>query len=182
VALKTAADKYTALRAEKNVPTPEDFGWGEFRGDVDPTPAQLPRLIRQFKLTEDVLDVLFNNGVEEILEIDRNPEGQAAADVEMDIDIFESRPTGGDRTARTAAEAASQEKKVYNAVPVKFMFRIAPDKLYPILADIRNKPQFYRVRTLKTTLDVLSSGDVKDPSDIKEILVVTMVVDHIKLL
>jgi hypothetical protein len=182
VALKTAGDKYTALRAEKNVPTPDDFGWGEFRGDVDPTPGQLPKLIRQFRLTEDVIDVLFKNNVEEILEIDRNPEGEADADVIEDIDIFESRPTGGDREARTAEEAAGLEKKVYNAVPVKFMFRIAPDKLYPILAEIRNKPQFYRVRNIKTTLDVLSSGDVKDPSDIKEILVVTMVVDHIKLL
>lgn len=182
VALKTAADKYIALRAEKNVPTPDDFGWGEFRGDVDPTQAQLPKLVRQFRLTEDVLDALFKNNVEEILEIDRNPEGEAEADLEVDIDIFDSRPTGGDREARTREEAAGLEKKVFNAVPVKFMFRIAPDKLYPILAEIRNKQQFYRIRNIKTTLDVLSSGDVKDPSDIKEIQVVTMVVDHIKLL
>jgi len=183
VALKNAADKYLAIRTEKNVPTPDDFGWGEFRGGKDPGTSEMPKLVRQFTLTEDVVDILFKNDVEEILDIDRNPEGEVEVDIDgMDIDIFTDGPSGGNRTASTAAKAAEQAKKMYNAVPVKFMFRISPDKLYPILAELRNRPQFYRIRTIKTRMDVLSSGDIKDPTDINEILVVDMIIDHIKLL
>jgi len=159
-----------------------DFGWGEFRGETDPTQSELPKIIRQFKLTEDVVDVLFKNDLEEILEIDRNPEGEMADIDSLDIEMFSDAPSGGPRKEKTREQGEKKGKAVYNAVPVKFTFRIPPENLYPILAEIRNKNQFYRIRSLRTTLDVLSSGDIKDPTDIKEILVVNMVVDHIKLL
>ena len=177
--LKSTHDAFMKLRAEKNVNVPEDLGWGEYRGGVDPPEDMLPRLVRQYAVTKDVLDTLFSNNVDEIITIERNPEGADVAVAPEDEINWGSGPRP--RNAQTREEALEKGKKVYDAVPVKFLFRIPPGSLWSVLAELRNKPHFYRVRKIKTNMD-LTMIDVKDPWDIKEALVVEMTVDHIKLL
>ncbi len=181
--LKTVRDKFVDLSADRNIRIPEDIGFAQFLGPEVPDRKELPKLVRQFAVIQDVLNELCSEkaNVEEVAVIDRNPEGTGDEDDEFEDEevYFEDGPAA--RADKTKGAAAEEEETIYDAVPVQFQFRTTPASLYTILAGIRNADQFYRIGKIRTTLDVQAMGEVHDPSDIVEALAVEFVVDHVVL-
>jgi hypothetical protein len=178
--VKTLQNRFYAASGDKNISMPQDIGEGQWLGPEMPTETELPKLIRQLVLIRDVLGVLLDGGVVEINAIDRNPQGLMEEEPGMmDIDVvFDGGPAP--RTARTQAEAREKER-MYTAVPVMFNFRVPPQLLPELLVKIRNAPHFYRVRSIKTTSEIESVGELQDPADVDELLAVELVVDHVLL-
>jgi hypothetical protein len=178
--VKTLQNKFYAVSGDKNISIPQDIGEGQWLGPEMPTEAELPKLIRQLVLIRDVLGVLLDGGVVEINAVDRNPQGLIEDETSMmDIDVvFDGGPAP--RTARTQAEAKGKEH-MYTAVPVMFNFRVPPQLLPELLVKIRNAPHFYRVRSITTTSEIESVGELQDPADVDELLAVELVVDHVLL-
>jgi hypothetical protein len=178
--IKTLQNRFLAISEEKGILIPQEIGESQWIGREVPTEGQLPTLIRQLVTIRDVLTVLLDVEVTEVSAIDRAPQGAVEDDtVFEDVDIiFDEGPAA--RTARTR-EQAQGEVQPYTAVPVLFNFRTIPGKLPEVLVRIRNLPQIYRVRTIRTTSELETLGEMEDPADVDEQLAVEMIIDHIVL-
>lgn len=155
-------------REKRNINIYPGEGFSEYLGDVVAKEADMPKLSAQFQLVKDVLSVLLDNDVLEVISIERN-QGEQASEFDEEEESF-----GG---------AAKKEEKTakYEAVPVYFQFAVRPDKLYNVLAQLRDKPFFYIVRSIRTDLQPDPVGTIEDPSDILERVTVDMTVEMIKL-
>ncbi len=175
-------DRLYAASTEASVAIPEDIGFSEYLGEKVPEKELIPKLSSQLAIIQDVLEVLLTNHAVSVVTIDRNPDSSLAGSTEMieDAETFGNEgPAGGPRLGKTADIAAGKARAVYTTVPVKFDLRIAPDKLYCVFAAIRNRDHFYRIRRVRAIDEVMTQGEMKDPSDITEEVAVEMVVDHV---
>ena len=167
---KTVDEVVPSFKA-KNVPVPEDLGFASiYTGRELPSDAEMPRLISQYLIIRDVAAELLAHPVIKVEMIDRNP-GETVTDT----------PTEPEPSSERARTTEEQQKPVFEPVPVLFKFVTTPDTLYNLIAGIRNKSHFYRVRMLKTTMEPTAKGEGKDPSDIREDMVVEMTVEKIVL-
>jgi len=128
----------------------------------------MPGLISQYLVICDVTRVLLSNKVIKIDAIDRNVEVRPAE--------------GGGDDISVTGPVETKEKPVFESVPVMFRFATTPEKLYPILAGIRNKHQFYRARLVNVPgLEPIAVGEGKSPSDIREELSAEVTVERVVL-
>ncbi|MBO4553795.1 Amuc_1100 family pilus-like protein [bacterium] len=157
-------------REKRNINIYPGEGFSEFLGDVVAKEADMPKLSAQFQTVKDVLGVLLDNDVLEVVSIERNQGDQMS-----DYDEEEEESFGG-------ASAKKDEKVAkYEGIPVYFQFAIRPDKIYDVLSQLRDKPFFYIVRSIRTDLQPDPVGTVEDPSDILERVTVDMTVEMIKI-
>ena len=157
-------------REKRNISIYPGEGFSEFLGDVVAKEADMPKLSAQFQTVKDVLGVLLDNDVLEVISIERNQGEQMS-----EYDDEEEESFGG--------SSAKKEEKVakYEGIPVYFQFAIRPDKIYNVLSQLRDKPYFYIVRSIRTDLQPDPVGTVEDPSDILERVTVDMTVEMIKI-
>lgn len=176
--LKEQLDAFRDAAAGKgNIRIPDGIGFDQFLGANMPDPREMPRLIKQFVTIKQVLGLLLDLKVEEVMLIERNIAGEQDMTLSADVDaVFSEGPA-----AMPGASPTKKTEAVYDAVPVRFQFRTSPAKLYRFIAGVRNLPEFYRLRSLNTSLDTQSGGEVKDPSDIVEQLTIDAVVDLVTL-
>ncbi len=172
---KTVDEMVPAFKA-KNTPVPDDLGFTTIYSGHDlPSDNEMPKLIGQYLVISDVASVLLSNPIVKVEGIDRNPEVGGGGS-------GGNEPPEPDNPSARSRKAVVQTKAVFENVPVLFKFTTTPDTLYGIVAGIRNKSHFYRVRTLKTTMEPAAKGEAKDPSDIREDMAVEMMVERIVLL
>ena len=155
-------------REKRNIYIYPGEGFSEYLGDVVAKEADMPKLSAQFQIVKDVISVLLDNDVLEIVTIERN-QGEQQMDFEEEEESFGSAAKKETTTAK------------YEAVPVVFQFAVRPDKLYNVIAQLRDKPFFYIIRSIRTELQPDPVGTVEDPSDILERVTVDMTVEMIKL-
>lgn len=170
--LRKYDNEMKAEREKRNINIFQGEGFSEYLGDVVAKEADMPALSAQFQTVKDVLSVLLANDVLEVINIERNPgENQSSFDEEEDEDAYSS------------GSKAKAEKKVakYEATPVSFQFSIRPEKTYQVLSQLRDKDNFYIIRSLRTDLQPDPVGNIEDPSDILERLTVDMVVELIQI-
>ena len=170
VELKKFDNEIKGEREKRNINIYPGEGFSEYLGDTVAKEADMPKLSAQLQTVKDVLAVLLDNDVLEVLTIERN-QGEQSVDYEDEEEEFGS-------ASQKQNEAAGAK---YEAVPVYFQFAIRPDKLYSVLAQLRDKPYFYIVRSIRTDLQPDPVGTIEDPSDILERVTVDMTVDLIKL-
>ncbi len=179
--LKDASDEFYDKCLDKGIRVDKNIGFAEFiSGDELPKQSELATLTRQFSIIKDVLNTLIANGVDEITVIDRNPAGEDEVDEEWDdeeVDFGDDEGPSG----REEKKKVSAKKELYTAVPVLFQFRTSPGKLNKILAGIRNANQFYRIKNIDARTSIQTEGESSDPSDIKETLSVSFIVENIKI-
>ncbi|MBR5902364.1 Amuc_1100 family pilus-like protein [bacterium] len=169
VELKKYDNEIKEQREKRNINIFAGEGFSEFLGDVVAKEADMPKLSAQFQIVKDVLAVLLDNDVLEVISIERN-QGEQSTDYEDEEEEF-----GADTKKQEAGSAK------YEAIPVYFQFAIRPDKLYNVIAQLRDKPFFYIIRNIRTDLQPDPVGTVEDPSDILERVTVDMTVDLIKI-
>ncbi|MBR5623500.1 Amuc_1100 family pilus-like protein [bacterium] len=169
VELKKYDNEIKDQREKRNINIFSGEGFSEFLGDTVAKEADMPKLSAQFQIVKDVLAVLLDNDVLEVISIERN-QGEQSTDYEDEEEEF-----GGEAKKQETGSAK------YEAVPVYFQFAIRPDKLYNVIAQLRDKPFFYIIRNIRTDLQPDPVGTVEDPSDILERVTVDMTVDLIKL-
>ncbi|MBO7543056.1 Amuc_1100 family pilus-like protein [bacterium] len=157
-------------REKRNINIYPGEGFSEFLGDMVAKEADMPKLSAQFQIVKDVLGVLLANDVLEVVSIERN-QGEQTEEYEDEEESF------GGAAASKAAETAAK----YEGIPVSFQFAIRPDKIYNVLAQLRDKPFFYIVRSIRTDLQPEPVGTIEDPSDILERVTVDMTVEMIKI-
>ncbi|MBR6462640.1 Amuc_1100 family pilus-like protein [bacterium] len=169
IELRKYDNKIKEEREKRNINIYPGEGFSEFLGDVVAKEADMPKLSAQFQIVKDVLGVLLDNDVLEVVSIERNL-GEQATDYDEEEESF-----GG--------AAAKQETAVskYEGIPVSFQFAIRPDKIYNVLSQLRDKPFFYIVRSIRTDLQPEPVGTIEDPSDILERVTVDMTVEMIKI-
>ena len=169
IELRKYDNKIKEEREKRNININPGEGFSEFLGDVVAKEADMPKLSAQFQIVKDVLGVLLDNDVLEVVSIERNL-GEQATDYDEEEESF-----GG--------AAAKQETAVskYEGIPVSFQFAIRPDKIYNVLSQLRDKPFFYIVRSIRTDLQPEPVGTIEDPSDILERVTVDMTVEMIKI-
>ena len=170
VELKKYDNEIKDQREKRNINIYPGEGFSEYLGDTVAKEADMPKLSAQFQIVKDVLSVLLDNDVLEVITIERN-QGEQSTDYEDEEEEF-----GSDSKKQTDGSGAK-----YEAIPVYFQFAIRPDKLYNCLAQLRDKPFFYIVRSIRTDLQPDPVGTIEDPSDILERLTVDMTVDLIKI-
>jgi hypothetical protein len=157
-------------REKRNISIYPGEGFSEFLGDVVAKESDMPKLSAQFQIVKDVLGVLLDNDVLEVVTIERN-QGEQMSDYEDEEESF-----GGAAAAKTETAVSK-----YEGIPVSFQFAIRPDKIYNILSQLRDKPFFYIVRSIRTDLQPEPVGTIEDPSDILERVTVDMTVEMIKI-
>lgn len=181
--IRAARDTYRSIAGpgRRNIRIPDDIGLAEYLGPKVPERRDLERLTREFVVIRTVMDLLLSNNVEEVSVIDRHPAGVGPRTPTvgfLDEDImFDDDPTP--RETPDTPEDLTQD--IYSDVSVAFRFRMRPKDFYRFLAELRNADYFLRVRSIRTNLEVLSTGAAEDPRDIYEMLTVDTVIDHIKL-
>jgi len=156
-------------REKRNINIYPGEGFSEFLGDVVAKEADMPKLSSQFQTVKDVLGVLLDNDVLEVVSIERNL-GEQSNDYDDEEEAF-----GGAAAKQETATAK------YEGIPVSFQFAIRPDKIYNVLSQLRDKPFFYIVRSIRTDLQPEPVGTIEDPSDILERVTVDMTVEMIKI-
>ena len=169
VELKKYDNEIKEQREKRNINIFAGEGFSEFLGDVVAKEADMPKLSAQFQIVKDVLAVLLDNDVLEVISIERN-QGDQSTDYEDEEEEF-----GADTKKQESGSAK------YEAVPVYFQFAIRPDKLYSVIAQLRDKPFFYIISSIRTDLQPDPVGTVEDPSDILERVTVDMTVELIKI-
>lgn len=169
VELKKYDNEIKDQREKRNINIFAGEGFSEFLGDVVAKESDMPKLSAQFQIVKDVLAVLLDNDVLEVISIERN-QGEQSSDYEDEEEEF-----GGE----TKKQESGNSK--YEAVPVYFQFAIRPDKLYSVIAQLRDKPFFYIISSIRTDLQPDPVGTVEDPSDILERVTVDMTVELIKI-
>ena len=169
VELKKYDNEIKEQREKRNINIFAGEGFSEFLGDVVAKEADMPKLSAQFQIVKDVLAVLLDNDVLEVISIERN-QGDQSTDYEDEEEEF-----GADTKKQESGNAK------YEAVPVYFQFAIRPDKLYSVIAQLRDKPFFYIRSSIRTDLQPDPVGTVEDPSDILERVTVDMTVELIKI-
>ncbi|MBO7434816.1 Amuc_1100 family pilus-like protein [bacterium] len=169
VELKKYDNEIKDQREKRNINIFAGEGFSEFLGDVVAKEADMPKLSAQFQIVKDVLAVLLDNDVLEVISIERN-QGDQSTDYEDEEEEF-----GADTKKQESGSAK------YEAVPVYFQFAIRPDKLYSVIAQLRDKPFFYIISSIRTDLQPDPVGTVEDPSDILERVTVDMTVELIKI-
>ena len=169
VELKKYDNEIKEQREKRNINIFAGEGFSEFLGDVVAKEADMPKLSAQFQIVKDVLAVLLDNDVLEVISIERN-QGDQSTDYEDEEEEF-----GADTKKQESGSAK------YEAVPVYFQFAIRPDKLYSVSAQLRDKPFFYIISSIRTDLQPDPVGTVEDPSDILERVTVDMTVELIKI-
>ena len=157
-------------REKRNINIYPGEGFSEFLGDMVAKEADMPKLSAQFQIVKDVLGVLLANDVLEVVSIERN-QGEQTEEYEDEEESF-----GG-----AAASKAAETTAKYEGIPVSFQFAIRPDKIYNVLAQLRDKPFFYIVRSIRTDLQPEPVGTIEDPSDSLERVTVDMTVEMIKI-
>jgi len=180
-AVRRARDEIYSESTNLNVEIPEEIGFAEYLGEKVPDKAELPKLASQLAIVKDVLDVLLSNRVRAVTTIERSVNSAETTELIEDVETFGMEGGPAPRLARTAEAASGKAKAVYSTIPVKFEFVAGPGRIYPITAAVRNKPRFYRVRSLRAITEVSAQGELKDPSDIEEDTRIEMVVEHVLL-
>lgn len=169
VELKKYDNEIKEQREKRNINIFAGEGFSEFLGDVVAKESDMPKLSAQFQIVKDVLAVLLDNDVLEVISIERN-QGEQSSDYEDEEEEF-----GGETKKQETGSAK------YEATPVYFQFAIRPEKLYNVLAQLRDKPFFYIISSIRTDLQPDPVGTVEDPSDILERVTVDMTVELIKI-
>jgi len=166
--VRSSVDTLIKEAKQGTIAVPEDLGFGPiYSGSEMPAARDMPGLISQYLIICDVTRVLLSNKVIKIDAIDRN---------------VEAKPVEGGDDIPVTGPVETKEKPVFESVPVQFRFATTPEKLYPILAGIRNKHQFYRVRLVNVPgLEPIAVGEGKSPSDIREELSAEVTVERVVL-